>query len=391
VTDVDAALAAIDERFDLLLQVTPANLADAGREFHRHGMERNPRFRYRPLPFDPGRVKHDLWSIHTERVEDPALMYVFREKQIETDRRLSLLGDIGRPGFLLGGLQIYGGVSDRVLTVATELLDTLPRRTRHQGASVGAAEFARRAAEEISLYAAVGEFAPEPEIRDDIYSGLMVSDGKLLIGAGLTVPAERVDALIQHEVGTHLVTYYNGLIQPLRLLRTGLPGYDEMQEGLSVLGEYLVGGLDAERLRVLSARVVAAHALIDGAEFVDTYRLLAGYGFSQHASFTIAARAHRGGGMVKDAIYLRGLLGILDHVASGCDFDRLFLGKYAASHVPFIDELVLRQVLKPIRFLPNYLQRDEAKGRLMRLSAEGASIYELLKGYNSDYDRVHGQ
>lgn len=186
--------------------------------------------------------------------------------------------------------------------------------------------------------------------------------------------------MLQHEVGTHLVTYYNGMQQPLRLLRTGLPGYDELQEGLAVLGEYLVGGLDTERLRVLAVRVVAAHAVIDGAEFVDTYRLMVQHGFSQHASFTIAARVHRGGGLVKDAMYLRGLLGILDLVASGSDFERLFLGKYAASHVPVIEELILRQVLTPMKFMPNYLQREDVRGRLVRLRSESASIHDLLKG-----------
>ncbi len=380
VTDVDQELTAIDERFDLLLQVTPANLAEASREFRRSGGERNPRFRYRPLPFDPGIMKHELWSIRTERVEDPTLMHLFREKQVETDRKLSLLGDIGRPEFLLGGLLLYGGVSDGLLAIARQLLEMTPLRTRHRGASVGAVEFAERAEEEIARYAAIGPFAPAPEIRHDIYSGLMVSDGRLLVGAELRVPAQRVDALIQHEVGTHLVTYYNGLQQPLRLLHTGLPGYDELQEGLAVLGEYLVGGLDAERLRVLAARVLAAHAVVNGAEFVDTYRLMEEQGFSHHAAFTIAARVHRGGGLVKDAMYLRGLLGILEHVASGLDFERLFLGKYAASHVPVIDELLLREVLKPMKYVPDYLQREETRGKLIRLREESVSIHDLAKG-----------
>ena len=65
----------------------------------------------------------------------------------------------------------------------------------------------------------------------------------------------RVGASLQHEVGTHLVTYYNGLEQPLRLLHVGLAGYDETQEGLAVLAEYLVGGLSRSRLRTLAERV----------------------------------------------------------------------------------------------------------------------------------------
>ena len=52
-------------------------------------------------------------------------------------------------------------------------------------------------------------------------------------------------ALLQHEIGTHVVTHVNGSRQPLRLLGAGLAGYDETQEGLAVFAEYLVGGLTA--------------------------------------------------------------------------------------------------------------------------------------------------
>ena len=34
-------------------------------------------------------------------------------------------------------------------------------------------------------------------------------------------------ALIHHEVGTHLVTQVNGMAQPVKVLGTGLAGYDE--------------------------------------------------------------------------------------------------------------------------------------------------------------------
>ncbi len=37
----------------------------------------------------------------------------------------------------------------------------------------------------------------------------------------------------------------------------GLAGYEETQEGLAVLAEFLVGGLSPHRLRQLAVRVVA--------------------------------------------------------------------------------------------------------------------------------------
>ena len=62
--------------------------------------------------------------------------------------------------------------------------------------------------------------------------------------------------------------------KPLRQLSAGLAGYEALQEGLAVFAEYAVGGLDRSRLRLLAARVVAAKMLVDGASFVDCFRVL---------------------------------------------------------------------------------------------------------------------
>ncbi len=379
VFDVDARLAAIGERFDVLMQVTPVDTDRAFAAFRRSRFEREPVFHYRPLPVDPGRLKHQLWAIRPERVEDPTLMHLFRRKQIEIDRQLSLLADIGRPEFLPGSIQLYGAVEPELLDVAEQLLADLPPNHRKRGPFVSAEEFRGLASAEILSYrqSAPG-FGSYPEVRDDIYAGLLVSRGTLYIGAGAKLPASRVDALIQHEVGTHMVTHHNGRTQPFRLLSVGLPGYEGLQEGLAVLGEYLCGGLDVDRMRVLAARVVAVHALEHGAEFVDTFRLLRERGFTQRTAFTIATRVHRGGGLTKDAMYLRGLTGILNHMANGCEFDHLFLGKVSMAHLPVIDELLMRRVLAPVAVLPRYLHRADVRIRLESVRS-GLSVTDLVE------------
>ena len=123
----------------------------------------------------------------------------------------------------------------------------------------------RGAEDEIARYRLLSpEFTASVSIREDLYSGLLVSRGRLLVGRRTKIPAARVDALLQHEVGTHLVTYYNGRAQPFRQLDSGLAGYDGLQEGLAVLSEYLVGGLSRPRMRLLAARVIAVEQLVQG-------------------------------------------------------------------------------------------------------------------------------
>ena len=379
--DIDHALAEIGEAFDPLLQVTPVNAEQAWTEFRRSRFQRRPSYLYRPLPFDPGRMKHRLWSVRPERVEDPTLMYLFRDTQYSLDRQISLVTEIERPEFMHTSLQMHGGVEPGLLALAQLILESHPRSRRTRTSShLTASEFAGLATAEVQSYREIHpQFGAAPQVRDDMYAGLMVSRGRMYVGAAARIPAARADALLQHEVGTHMVTYYNGRHQPLRLLAIGLPGYDELQEGLAVLGEYLVGGLDAERLRVLAARVIAVHSMIEGAEFVDTWRLLRDHGFTQRAAFTIATRVYRGGGLAKDAMYLRGLAGILDYVAEGCAFDRLFVGKFAVKHMPVVDELLLREVLSPPLAVPRYLQRTDAAARLVALGT-GITVTDLVRG-----------
>ena len=79
-----------------------------------------------------------------------------------------------------------------------------------------------------------------------------------------------------------MVSKGNGKSQRLQQLHIGFPGYDELQEGLAVLSEYMVGELTGVRLRLLAAHVVAARYLIDGTSFVEVFKKLNyDYGF-QH-------------------------------------------------------------------------------------------------------------
>jgi uncharacterized protein (TIGR02421 family) len=383
VIDIDRQLAAIDRSFDLLLQATPVNAESAWREFRRSRFEKRPVFYYRPFAIDPTLLKRQLYLIPVERIEDPTLSYLFRQKQEELDRQITLLTDIDTPRFLPESMQIYGGVSDWLLEHAKEVLDRVP--TRSGGGSVrgqlSATEFAQRAQQELGYYQQLcPDFAATVAVRDDMFAGMMVSGEQLLIGGRTRVPHRRVDALLQHEIGTHLVTRYNGHQQPFQQLEVGLAGYDGFQEGLAVLAEYLVGGLSRYRLRVLAARVVAAHYLLDGATFIDTFRALnRNLVFSQRTAYTIAMRIYRGGGLTKDAVYLRGLLQILRYLREGGELEPLYVGKVASAHLPFIFELREREILKPPALRPRYLESDEAQRKLERLKS-GMKLLELLQG-----------
>ena len=370
----DARLAEVDNALNLLLAVTPLNTAQAWEQFRDGGFRQQPTFRYRLLTWDPDVLKRKLYAISLERVEDPALAELLRDKREELDRQIMLLHDRNTEKFLYGSLQLYGGVSDDLLQTAEALLAMAPRPSagRDTGAAcVNAETFAARAREEIERYRGQWpELAAEVEVRDDI-PGVLVSKHRLLIDQNLQLDAHRMEPLIHHEVGTHVLTYCNASAQPLALLAGGLPGYDELQEGTAVLAEYLTGGLSHNRLRLLSARVVAVRRQVAGRSFAEVFEELRDrLNFRPATAFTITMRVFRGGGFTKDAAYLRGLVSLLHYLANGGNLDLLFIGKVSGPSLPVMRELRLRGVLRAPPLRPHYLDLPDALRRLDHLRKE---------------------
>jgi uncharacterized protein (TIGR02421 family) len=382
VFSVDRQLAEVSGQFKFLLLVTPMNAERSWHEFVQSGFRTMPAFTYRPLDADPLLLKRRLMNIATERVEDPTLAHVLRQTQIELDRQITMLADIGTPRFLPGSLQVFGGVDATLLALAREILTRLPRRpddpAEHEQL-LDARQFARMAKKEIKYYHDRSPaFVAQANVRDDMYSGLLATGGNLLIGRETRLSARRADALLQHEVGTHLVTYHNGAAQPLRLLKVGLAGYDALQEGFAVLAEYLVDGLSRGRMRTLAARVMATSQLVAGRPFAEVFgQLVDEFGFEPRAAYTITLRVFRGGGLTKDALYLRGLVEIISHFAKGGELEPLLIGKIARDHIPVIRELLLRGVIRGPLLRPRYLESPDARQRLAAITPE-TQVLDLI-------------
>jgi uncharacterized protein (TIGR02421 family) len=379
VWNIDQQLVEINNLFKFLLLVTPINTDEAWDRFKKNKFEKQPVFLYRMLPVDTEELKRALFNIPIERVDDPTLSYLFREKRQELDKMLTMLSYRATENFLYGSMQLFGGVKEGLLKIAEGLLSVFIDKTDEEKEIVSAEQFARRARKEFEyLKEQYPEMAAEVQIRPDIV-GLMVSEGDLLIGKNSKFAKDRVEALIQHEVGTHVLTYYNGKAQPLKQLYSGVPGYEELQEGLAVLSEYFMDGLNPGRLRILAARVVAIHSMIEGADFIQTFRLLKEkYNFTPYSSFSITTRVYRSGGFTKDAVYLRGLISLLEYLKKGNDIEPLLIGKIREDYLPIMQELLYRNVLRPIPLKPRYLTIPKAEIKLKKLK-QGLTIYNLIE------------
>ena len=379
---VDRDLDAIAREFELLRLITPINPGEAWREFRECNYRTAPVFHYRLVPVDPEAEMRRLYDIRIERIEDPTLAYLFREKREELAKMLAMLRDRDKPDFRFSSMQVYGIVDDDLLRTAQHLLEATaePAEPADDVSLVDAGYVARCAEREFEyLRRQYPEFDSEIFIRDDV-SGMLVSNGRLFIEKNGRIPRRRVDPLIQHEVGTHILTAQNGKAQPLQLLSNGVPGYEALQEGLAVLAEYLVEGLTRARLRMLAGRVVGVHRRIGGHSFTDCFALLhEEHAFEPQLAFRMTMRIYRSGGLTKDAIYLKGLLELLDYLRQGHDLEPLLIGKIRVDFLPIVQELIYRRILTEPPLRPRYLvEQTPAFARKMARLREGATPRDLI-------------
>lgn len=377
--EIDRKLCSIEHLFSFLWLVSPSNIQEIKHRFFESRYEKVLDYHYRLLPIDPDLLKRELFNLEIEKVEDPSLAFLFRDKREELDLMISMLNERGTRDFFYNSIRLYKGVNKDLKEQAREIMERLDETSGEEaGAMLNAEEFANLANREFEKLKEQDEnFHCKLHLRKDV-NVMMVAHGELYIPADYRMSKVEAEALIQHEVGTHVLTHYNGSQQVLRQFSYGLAGYDNLQEGLAVMSEYLVGGLTANRLRILAARVLAGAKLLEGADFREIFNMLHHeYGMGAERSFNVTSRIMQGGGFLKDIIYLEGLVALRKYLQEGGELKPLLMGKIAMRHVNVVKALQDRGLLKPPKILPTYFQNPETDERLQKIR-EGLPLYQMI-------------
>jgi len=146
-----------------------------------------------------------------------------------------------------------------------------------------------------------------------------------------------------------------------------------------VFAEFATGGTGVQRLVLIAARVLAVHAMLDDASFIETFRLLRREaGMDETAAFGVALRVHRSGGLSKDAIYLQGLQQVLQHVAGGGELEPFWYGKIAAHHFNVLQELRARGMLREPCARPAFLSVPRGQS-FVESAAAGLGVRDLIR------------
>ncbi|MDI9237788.1 flavohemoglobin expression-modulating QEGLA motif protein [Lysobacter sp. LF1] len=187
--------------------------------------------------------------------------------------------------------------------------------------------------------------------------------------------------LLQHEAFVHSLTALNGREQPvLASMALSSPRITATQEGLATFAEQITGSIDIGRMKRISLRIEAVAMALGGADFIEVFRYFLGAGQNPEDSFASAQRVFRGvpttGGyaFTKDTVYLRGLVGVHTFFRWALREQKLqlcrwlFAGKMTLADVQRFEPLFADGVLKPARWLPQWVARANGLAGMLAFS-----------------------
>src|SRR5262249_20205937 len=146
-----------------------------------------------------------------------------------------------------------------------------------------------------------------------------------------------VERTVLHEVEGHGAPRARAGVLSIGIFAIGTARGSDDQEGRALALERRHGFLEGLRRRELAMRHIAARSVDRGAALVDTARMLAPHAPRLSERLRIAARAHRGGGLARESVYLPALLRVEAAALRDPSVDRvLSAGRVAVSDAPVL-------------------------------------------------------
>lgn len=224
---------------------------------------------------------------------------------------------------------------------------------------------------------------------------------RIRLRAGTCFSEYDVEQLLQHEAFIHSLTALNGRAQPVfQTFALGSPRTTGPQEGLATFAELITGAMDMQRIRRLALRVVAVAKALDGADFIDVFRLFKQWGQNSLESFNSAMRVFRGapldGGcaFTKDTVYLHGLMEVHTFFRWALTHEQLPLVKhFFAGRMTIGDAVRLAPVfetdyLAGPRYLPPWMARTNGLAAYLAFSVFANKIHIEALHEGHQFDRV---
>lgn len=346
-----------------------------------------PRWKLRKRRVDP-----DLWrSLDAARERAGAVpvreLYLARLDELELE--LSMIEALGEPkrvrplaarrfGDGRMTVELAGGPVP-LARLARGLLESLPHREEPREVPPYDAPGRPSLAALMHAVACSAGLSVDVKVEPRLSAGAATGDRTVFIADRWFGRRESLRFAV-HEVLGHAVAAANAREQPIRIFEVGTAGSFRAQEGLALWLEEQAGVLDAYRLRVIAARVLATDRMHRGASFGETARWLhRDHGLSPLDAIAISERAYRGGGVARDAGYLAGWLEVRSALAEGTTtIDALRSGRVGLEVAVELPALIERGFARAPRYRPSLARSLSSTARGTSLDTSPPSMAASL-------------
>jgi uncharacterized protein (TIGR02421 family) len=357
IENVDKQLYRLLKNFELLAYVNPTNTAVEQRKFFKSKCTESPKFKYSPIKINPFELKQELSGLKTQDINDVSIRHLYESVINSFFDKIDLLASLNSRKFLYNSLRYFGRPSKIDLLNAQYVLllpaiPSEPKRMPHLSMDEVVSTFSN-ALDDYGIKCKI-------EMSNRVISQIMVLNSKrtVLIRPDAKFTRREVNALIEHEIGVHMVTTQNSGQQHLKIFNLGLPVNTRTQEGLAILSEYLSGNFTLKRFKKIALRVVVTDMMCNGATFIDCYNYLVNQQqISTSDAYTIVTRIFRGGGFTKDYLYLSGFVRILKLWNSNTDLSPLLVGKTSLDFYDTIVEMIDREMIAKPQFITKSIEK----------------------------------
>ncbi|HLC76022.1 MAG TPA: tyrosine/phenylalanine carboxypeptidase domain-containing protein [Candidatus Peribacterales bacterium] len=348
---IDAQLADIDRKIQLLRYVRPENL-ESERAKAEQDAAYNPVFIYAPPSFDPKELRDRLQYLEADR---SPLGQLLEKKRKEILLKLSLLEARGNNDeFCRVSIELFGEPNSENLKEAKAMIQAWQKPSDDSSsAEVLSAEEVQSLFEGALRSYGLRDWSVK--LKAGAIADVTIGKKSLLIRSGAHCTRERITSLIAHEIETHVLTSENGAMQPYELFERGMAGYLETQEGLAVYNQNAVLPEHHEKRLWPAMNLLAVHygATHSFAQLRSSIRTL---GFDDDRALRTCLKVKRGmgdtalhGAFTKDIVYFCGYKLVREYLAHGGDAKVLYQGKVNLNDLPLL--LALKDLIAPV-YLP---------------------------------------
>lgn len=314
--EIETFLSRAERKIALIDRSRPKNLeSEASRALAAwaRGEPRNPAWAYAP-PAELGEVREklDIIGAALDVGDDLARLYAERARELGLEAELA--ESVGTTRFRELATRRYGHPLDASPSYArakvwATLEPGLRRAKRFRSDDATRSEsllsLMQQGVRELGLPFGV-------VVRNDLTSAAAISEDAILIQADLELSEREARRIAIHELHGHALPRVRARREPLGLMRVGSARGADEEEGRALLMERRHGLFSIERQVELGRRHLAAWAVAEGADWVETVRSLTLLGTELDAAMSLASRVHRGGGLARERVYLPALLHLED-------------------------------------------------------------------------------